>query len=229
MSAETPQRQPFLLRDCSLIARATGRRAQNLRELRDGLLVIEERIIYYHFWGRLLRPHFDDPEFPNDFASWARHALHDHVLAERLAVVDPSEHATLEDLRQELIDICEDRLDESEMVPWAQQDRQFHFITAEIVVFGTGRVLQDPRELSEVMPLLSRGSIFYHVIDARRRNEQGMDDFRVWLRGFGGRWEELEDSLARVDPFMGTLAELREGLTRACRGLSVTEGRGGAL
>jgi hypothetical protein len=32
--------QPFAVRDCTLAAIATGRRAQNLRELRENLLTI---------------------------------------------------------------------------------------------------------------------------------------------------------------------------------------------
>ena len=207
--------EPFLIRDCSLIAKATGRRAQNLRELRDGLATIEARSIYYHFWGRLLRPRLDDPEFHNDFASWARHELHDTTLAERLAVVDPSDHPDLDELRQELIDICEDRLDEREVIPWASHDAQFYFLTAEIVVFNTGIEVQQPGELAEIIPRLSRGSIFYHAIDARRRNEQSMDDFRVWLQGLDHpASDELAERLAAIDPFAGTLAELRDSLAQ---------------
>jgi hypothetical protein len=214
--AEESHPEPFIVRDCSLIAKATGRRAQNLRELRDGLLAIEATSIHHHFWGRMLRPRFDDPEFHNDFASWARHSLHDYILAERLAVVDPAEHETLEELRRDLVDICEDRLDEREIVPWASHDHQFQFLTAQIVVFETGRVLKNPEEFADLIPRLSRGSIFYHFIDARNRNELGMDDFRVWLRDCGPAWTELEVELATIDPFAGSLADLRDAVSLVC-------------
>ncbi len=203
---------PFEIKDCALIALATGRRAQNLRELRQHLQRVDPGSIYYHFWGGLLRPRFDDPEYNNDFAAWARHALHDWVLAERLAVVNPTEFADLEELRQELIEVVEERLDERETIAWARLDQQFHFLTSQIVVFDTHRRLQHPRDLAAALPLLSRGSVFYHFIDARRRHEGGEDDFRVWLRGLPEDQAQLVAALAAVDPFFLTLAELRERL-----------------
>jgi len=59
---------PFAVKDCALIAIATGERAHNLRELRDRLETTRPGCIYHHFWGGLLRPSFDDPEYQNDFA-----------------------------------------------------------------------------------------------------------------------------------------------------------------
>ena len=50
--------EPFIVKDCALIAIATGIRAQNLRELRDRLRDIDLNCVYYHFWGGLLRPRF---------------------------------------------------------------------------------------------------------------------------------------------------------------------------
>jgi hypothetical protein len=204
--------EPFLVRDCALIALATGERALNLRELHDRLEEIEPGSLYFHFWGGLLRPRFDEPEYNNDFASWARHALHDWVLAERLTVIDPTHYADLEDLRRELLEVCEERLDEREIIPWARQEQQFHFLTSQIVVFDTGRRLHDPRELVELSPRLSRGSIFYHFIDARRRNEDGVDDVRAWLAGADGGHRALRERLADVDPFFSSLSELRTQL-----------------
>jgi hypothetical protein len=204
---------PFVVRDCALVALATGKRAQNLRELRDGLMQIETGSIYYHFWGGRLRPRFDDPEFNNDFAAWARHALHDWVLAERLAVVDPMHVADLEELRQDLLDVIEERLDEREIIPWSRPDQQFNFLTSQIVVFDTHKRLEEPSDLVEALPAMSRGSVFYHFIDARRRDIEGRDDFRVWLRGRQENYQDLCQELAEMDPFFSTLMELRDQLS----------------
>ncbi len=95
---------PFAVRDCALAAIATGRHAENLRELRNELRTVDPASIYYHFWGGLLRPTFDDPRYNNDFARWAHHALHNPALAERLSVVDPTDHNDLDSLRRELVD-----------------------------------------------------------------------------------------------------------------------------
>lgn len=203
----------FEIRDCSLSSLATGKKAQNLKELRYNIISAPPGSIYYHFWGGLLKPRFDDPEYNNDFASWTRHSLHDGTLAERLSMIDPTEFPDIEDLREEIIEIIEDRLDEIEHIPWCKSDQQFHFITSQIVIFDTHKVLNKAEELVTAVPAMSSGSIFYHFIDARRRTSGHMDDFRAWLYGFNKEYTDLCDSLSLIDPFFSTLPELRKQLT----------------
>jgi hypothetical protein len=170
--------EDFAVKDCALIALATGTRAQTLRGLHDNLLDCHPGSIYYHFWGGLLYSRFEQREYNNDFAAWATHALHDKILAERLGVLDPTAFGDIEDLRRELIDILEQRLDEREYPVWAHPDQQFEFLRSQIVVFDTGKRLVRPEELTALLPQFSAGSIFYHFIDARRRLSAGDDDFR---------------------------------------------------
>lgn len=207
---------PFAIKDCALIAIATGIRAQNLRELRDRLMTIPAGSIYYHFWGGLMAPRLEEPEFNNDFAAWSRHGLHDHVLAERLAVIDPIAFADMEALRHELIDVIEHRLDEIEMVPWAKADHQFYFKRFKIVIFNTKKEISSPTMLPTIMPTLSRGSIFYHFIDARRRAPIGVDDFSAWLMGLGGQYDALREAIGAIDVYFTTLAEIRQRLSTLC-------------
>ncbi len=203
---------PLAVKDCTLIAIATGRRAQNLRELRDHVLDVHPGSIYYHFWGGLLRSRFDQPEYNNDFAAWARNGLHDKRLAERLGVINPAAYCNLEMLRQELIEVIEERLDETEFIPWSKADQQFQFIRAQIILFDTPWRIRAPEELAEITPKLSVGSIFYHFIDARCCTPGGLDDFRAWLSGFP-ECRDLCAKLAAVDPYFTTLTELRQQLT----------------
>ncbi len=205
------------MQDCALAALATGKQAQNLRELRDNLRTIHPESIYYHFWGGLLRPRFDDPEYHNDFAIWSRYGLHDSVLAERLGIIDPTGFADLEALRRELVEVIEERLDESEHVSWAKPDNQFYFVRSQIVVFDTYRRIERPEDLAQVVPSMSVGSIFFHFIDARRRTPGGVDDFRAWLEGCFEGYEKLCGSLAKLDPFFSSLSELRKELTNVFR------------
>lgn len=204
----------FAVMDCALAAIATGREAQNLRELRDQLQTIHPGSIYYHFWGGLLRPRFDDPEYHNDFAIWAINGLRDARLAEKLAVIDPCGYSDLEEIRQDLIDVIEERLDESEMVPWAKADDKFYFVRSQIVVFDTQKRIEAPRELADTLPKMSLSSIFYHFIDARRREPFGVDDFRAWLQPKSKDYEPLIRRLRLIDPFFGNLAELRQQLSK---------------
>lgn len=204
------QSTPFAVRDCALITIADGFKAQSLREFRAGLEAVPTVSIYHHVWGRLLRPQFDEPEYNNDFASWAYHALHDKPLAERLSMVVPTDYEDMEGVRQELIDVVEERLDESEYVPWARADQQFHFLQAQIVVFDTGLRFGSPHELRPHLASLSTGSIYYHFIDARSRTAERCDDFSAWVASFGEPCQPLARALCSLDPYFSSLKEIRQ-------------------
>jgi hypothetical protein len=207
----TQETTPFAVKDCALITIASGVKAQNLREFCSALQQISLGSIYHHFWGRLLRPLFDEPEYNNDFASWAHRALHDKPLAEQLSMVIPTDFDNLEDLRQEMVEVIEQRLDESEYVPWARADQQFHFLQSQVVVFDTGSRFHHPAEIVPELPNLSTGSIFYHFIDARSRTPERHDDFTAWLQGYESEIEynELCKMLCSVDPYFSSLKEIR--------------------
>jgi hypothetical protein len=203
----------FAVKDCALIAIATGKQDYTLSELRNDLQTVSADSIYYHFWGSLLQPRFEEREFNNDFAGWARHSLHDNRLAERLAVIDPTDYKDLEELRRDLSDIIEEHLDSESSVSWIRANRPFEFIRSQIVVFDTHRRLQEPAELAQLIPRLSPSSIFYHFIDARRRLANDGDDFRLWLSSYNGQYHGLCQDLSAVDPYFGNLVELRSQLT----------------
>jgi len=205
--------QEFAVKDCALIAIATGRRAASFKELREILLTINPGSIYYHFWGGLIQPRFEEREFNNDFAGFVRHGLHDAVLAERLAMVDPTDYQDTEALRQELVELIDERLDEAEYLLWVRSEHPFEFIRSQIVVFDTGLRIQAPEALAVHLPRLSANTIFYHFIDARRRLEGGIDDFRLWLDSFGETYAELSGRVARLDPYFVSLSELRRQLS----------------
>lgn len=225
MSSGKAKNTTFAVKDCALTAIATGRTAQNARELREVLINIPTDSIYYHFWGMLLRPGFADPAYNNDFAVWASRELGDNVLAEKLGIIDPTDYEDLESLRQDILDIIEERLSEQEHIPWSANNRQFHFIRSQIVIFDTHRLIDDPAELATAVSSMSPGSIFYHFIDARRRLSSGTDDFRAWLAGYGEGYEELCNCIATVDPYFGTLLDIREELALILKEFFDSEGR----
>lgn len=205
----------FTLKDCALIAISTGKSAGNLKEFRDHIISIGTDSLYYHFWGGLLQPRFEEREYNNDFASWARHSLHDTILAEQLAVLDPTTVRDTEQLRLYLLEYIEERLDDSEYLQWARADHVFEFIRSQIVVFDTHVRAAHPRELAELVPNMSPSSVFYHFIDARRRTPDRSDDFRAWLKGCGETFNPLVDQLAGIDPYFSTLVELRRDVAYA--------------
>lgn len=204
----------FAIKDCALAIIATGRRARTLRELRDVIRDVHPGSIYHHFWGTLLRPQPADREYNNDFAAWCYHSLHDPPAAERLAVIDPADYSDLEELRQELVEVIEERLDETELMLFTEADEQFHFARSVIVVFDTHNVLAHPRQLVEVLPQMSVGSVFYHFVDARRRDPIGKDDFSAWLSGLGPEYSCLVDLIAGIDPYFESLFVIRDRLAQ---------------
>ena len=199
----------FAVKDCALITIATGKKAVGLRELREIISETHLDCIYHHFWGGMLGPRFEEREFSNDFAAWARHGLHDKILSERLAMLDPTRHAGLEELRGELLDLIETRLDESEALHWVIASRPFEFLRSQIVIFDTGRRLSRPEELARLLPDLSVSSLFYHFVDARRRLRAGTNDFSRWLASFGGPCERLGRELDEIEPYFCSLTDLR--------------------
>jgi len=216
MTNQDTENGRFAIKDCALAAIATGVKAYDLGEFMQCMQTIHPGSIYYHFWGGLLRPRFDNREYHNDFASWAAapHGLHDETLAERLSAIDPTDYSDMEDLRNELADIIDGRLYESIRLRYTNADSPFQFIRSQIVVFDTHRAIASPQELSNMLPHISISSIFYHFIDARRRTDEGMDDFRLWLEYFGEEHSQLYDMLAEIDPYFTSLAELRQQLIR---------------
>jgi hypothetical protein len=205
--------EPFKVKDCALIAVSTSKRAQNLRELRDGIASVHSESIYYHFLGALLRPRTTDPQLGNDFALWTSDCLGDEEMAEDLASIDPTETCNAEALRKKLIEVIEKRLAESRGNPSAGTNHKFHFVRSQVVVFDTQREAITPQALPRLLPKFSPGTMFYHFIDARWRNPESVDDFQPWIERFGNHYSGLIRELASVQPYFVDLEELRDQLT----------------
>ncbi len=211
----------FEVMDCALLMKMSGLPpAMNLRELRDRVAVCGENVLYHHFCETTLRPTFDDPEYRNDFAAWARLYMRDRVLAERLGIIDPYTFDTMEELRAAVLEIIDDRLGEVTMIPWVRPGDEFLFKEAITVIFDTGERIQNPRELAPAVLRMTDGSIYYHCLEALRRPPVGKDDFSVWLLGAGDEYGQLIHSLGAIDFYFYSLARLRKELALA---LTITE------
>lgn len=208
------QREAFSVRDCSLISLSTGIVARTLNEFQFHLKHVQESSIYHHFWGNRLQPKFDEPEYQNDFAGWVRHSVHDVRLAEQLAMVDPTKHKTLEDLRRELLFIIDQHLSGDGATAWVPTRMPFFFTRSNIVIFDTPVRLHKTEELPKAISEFSASSIFFHFIDARRRVQEGSDDFQVWIRREWPEHEELAHRLADIDPYFRTLISLRSRIVK---------------
>jgi hypothetical protein len=205
--------QTFRVKDCTLIVRMGGvDPALNLREFRERIKICPRECIYHHFHETLIRPSFDYPEFRNDFAIWSYRHLRDRVLAERLGVINPHSFTDLEQLREHILEILDERLDEIHYIPWADRGEEFRFLQAATIVFDTGLDLHDPADLISHLPSLSNSSIYYHFIEARRRTTEGTDDFTAWMRTFKKIPTNLIKVLENVDFYFLNLGELKAAL-----------------
>ena len=82
----------------------------------------------------------------------------------------------------------------------------------QIVVFDANISAKEPEDFLNILPGISVGSIFYHFIDARRRNQNSLDDFQNWLIDFGGKYEDLCKMISDICPYFTPLSNLREEL-----------------
>lgn len=204
----------FIIQDCSLLTRTSGLPAAiNLRELRDRVGICRQDVLYHHFCETPLVPSFDNPDYRNDFAVWALLHLGDRVLAEQLGIINPYIFTDLEKLREQVLEILDQRLSEAPYAPSCQPGGEFFFTEAVTVVFDTGKRIASPEKLPEAIGQMTNGSIYYHFFEARRREPVGIDDFSSWLAGFPGQ-EAWCRALQTVDFVFFTLPELRGELVR---------------
>jgi len=215
---------PFRIKDCTLIVRMAGlREAMNLRELEERISTCPVECLFHHFCEPVIRPTFDDPDYPNDIAQWASRQLRDRVLAERLANINPYKSGSLENLRRIVLDIIQERLSELDYIPWAPNGNVFHFMQAVTVVYDTGILIDSIKDLNDQLPHMSHGSIYYHFVEARRRTENGVDDFSVWLSDKKEETEPLVRAFSEIDFYFLSLAELKQRLIDTISGFVTGE------
>ena len=103
-------RAPFQFVGCVELRQALDPRAIDERELLQRLEDVPAGSVFFHTLGYFLRHRPITTAYGNDFAAWVAVHVRDQVLAERLAVIDPFESATVEELREELVTVIHDHL-----------------------------------------------------------------------------------------------------------------------
>lgn len=206
---------PFEVKDCALLIRMSGiPPAINLRELRDRIAACGENVLYHHFCETTLRTTFDNPDYRNDFAVWAKLYLGDRVLAERFGILDPYSFPSLEMLRASVLEVIDDRLSELTMIPWARPGDEFYFMESNTVVFDTGIRISDPSRLGAAIRKMTNNSVYYHFLEARRRTPNRQDDFTTWLVEWGEEFRTCLEALSAIDFYFNSLGYLRRELAR---------------
>ena len=207
--------QPFRFIGCSELREILGKEADDEKRLVELLEEVPLDSIYYHTHSYFLRHSYLELVYPNDFAQWVATEVRDHVLAERLAVVDPFEFQGLEPLREELISVVDDHLSRTPIVPRVIFGEPFHFNQSRILEVPTGLELWTLQEFRNALSDVEVSAIYFHMFEARHRLKREESDFSAWIRQSLGM-PELAEKLRTINPYLGSLERLRSALLTIC-------------
>jgi hypothetical protein len=199
---------PFVFIGCVELRQAIDRHALDERELMDRLEEVPTGSVFYHTHGYFLRHRPVTTAYGNDFARWAAVEVRDQALAERLAIVDPFEFPTLEDLREELVTIVHDHLRRLGTVPRAEPSGMFHFQQSHVIEVPLGAEATTLAEFRDGLAAADASAVYYHMVEARARLGRQSGDFAQWLRTALGR-PALADQIERIDTYMTNLERVR--------------------
>ncbi len=209
--------QSFRFIGCSELREILGLEAEDEKRLVELIEEVPIDSIYFHTHSYFLRHSYVDRVYPNDFAQWVAMEVRDHVLAERLAVVDPFAFTHLEALREELISIIDDHLSRASIVPRVIFGSPFHFSQSRILEVPTGLEVTTLADFRRALADVEVSAIYYHVFEARHRLARAENDFSAWVRQSLGL-PDLAEKLQTINPYSGSLERLRSALVTACDG-----------
>jgi uncharacterized protein DUF5752 len=201
-------REPFRFIGCVELRQSLDQRATDERELLDRLEDVPAGSVLYHTHGYFLRHRPITTAYGNDFAAWVAVHVRDQVLAERLAVINPFEFASLELLREELLSVVHDHLSRLSTVPRVEYGEVFHFQQSHIVEVPLGAAAATLADFRQGVAEVDASAIYYHMVEARARLGRRSGDFAEWLRSSLGM-TALADRIERIDAYMTTLERVR--------------------
>lgn len=200
--------RPFTFVGCLELREILGRRARDERELMEGLEQIPAGSIYYHTHSIFLRHPRIAGGYPNDFANWVASQVGDKALAERLAVVDPYDCASVEELRKELVSIVDSHIATLQPVPRCVFGDPFFFVQSHVLEVPTGLEARTLSEFRRCLAEVDLSTVYLHTLHARVRGEVAGGDFAHWVGqelGLGS----LAAAIGRINPYLGGLEQIR--------------------
>ncbi len=191
----------FEFRQCVTMTKATGRKARNLRELREALTTVSASSIFHNTYQYFLKGHV--LEYTNDFAQWAGESLEERALAENLSNIDPYDFPDTEGVRQALIGAIDLHLSQFPEPRDVMPGSEFFFNETITIVYPAGVRVRNLAEFLMAVKYIDSSSLYYHFFDARHRLA-GNNDFSQWFEDTLGK-QELADRVRSFDPFMHSL------------------------
>jgi hypothetical protein len=200
--------EPFEFKQCVSIIKSTGKRARNLKELRELISTIGDESIFHHVYQYFLKGHM--LEYTNDFAHWAGETLEERALAERLSCIDPYTFKSINEVREKLIHEIDNFLRDFPQPHDVVSGNEFYFNETVSLVFPVGVRTKNLAEFLVAIEHIDPGSIYYHFYDSRVRLGEGMvDDFSRWIEHTLGR-KKIAERIREIDPFMHSIESIRK-------------------
>jgi hypothetical protein len=205
--------KPFYFNTSEHLLRIGREKATTLAELLEALRGCPTDSIFQHTFRTLQEHHFIRTGFSNDFAHWALSACNEPALAERLASVDVRDFTSLEDLREHLVAILADYVQQNPSQAARAGFEPFYFCAADIVVLPTPFVPDTLPGFVDGLKRVSVHSIHHHFIEARLRLKLMSNDFSQWLL------EEMSlpdtaRAVNRIDIYTATMENVRQQIIR---------------
>lgn len=203
---------PFVFHTELRLVALTGIGVKTLGELRHALSVVPGSSIFYHTHHQYLAHHFQKPVYYNDFALWVMEALHDEVLAEKLAALDLLDYTTVRELRDAIIATVDRHLETSPASASAVStpDEAFHFCRSRSFVLPTDLVAADVGDFFVKLPGVTNASLYFHYFEARLRLNARTNDFSRWFEAVGR--SDVAEAIDAINPYVRTLEELKQDI-----------------
>ena len=213
---------PFAFIGCSELQESIAHQADDEKALAELIEEVPLDSIHFHTHSYFLRHGLIEGAYPNDFAQWVVMQIGDHVLGERLAILDPFDYPDLENLREELISIIDDHLSRTPIIPRVVFGQPFHFKRSRILEVPIGLEARTLQEFRDIVTDIDVSSIYYHMFEAHFRLRRAENDFSAWLRT-SLRLTNLADRIRAINPYQGSLERLRSKLISACDDVLTSE------
>lgn len=205
--------RPFAFIGCIELREILGRRARDERELMEALEQVPLGSVYYHTHSVFLRHPRISGAYPNDFANWVATQVRDQALAERLAVVDPFQFPTLEELRDELVSIIEQHVAALHPVPRVVFGDALFFVQSHLIEVATGLEARTLDDFRRCLADVDQSAIYLHALHSRVMRHVPGGDFAQWIGEELGR-PALAEEVGRINPYLGGLERIRQETLR---------------
>ena len=198
----------FQFQSSASLKKLTGRRVYNLEDLLDTIKTCQDSSIFCHTFSAFLTMREVQVPYNTEFAIWVSRGLNEKALAEKLMAIDLSEYGTIESLRMRLIEIFEAYREQKPDAFQRIADEPFYLYDMIRIVYPTDKFAYDLKSFRELLPTISKYSVYFHFFESRLHTHLKADDFSTWIEE-SLNIPDLAQMISKIDISLYTLEELR--------------------